>query len=122
MRIGKHFEFEASHQLPYHKGKCSRLHGHSYKLTLIAEGNINKEGMVVDFDVLSMVVKETIIEKYDHRHLNDFFENPTAETLAEFFFEMADKRLREATNNSVRIVKLRLYETAKSFAEVDSNA
>ena len=118
MQIGKHFEFEASHILPWHKGKCSRLHGHSYKLTVIVDGNINKEGMVVDFEILKNVVKETIIDKYDHRHLNDFFENPTAEILAKSFFESADKKLRRITNNKVKIVRLRIYETSKSFAEM----
>ena len=118
MRIGKHFEFEASHQLPWHKGKCKRLHGHSYKLTVVAEGKINSEGMVLDFEILKNVVKDTVIDKYDHQHLNDFFENPTAENVAKKFFDDIDKKLKEAANNSVKIVELRLYETANSFAEV----
>ena len=120
MRIGKHFEFEASHLLPWYDGKCNRLHGHSYKLTVIAEGKIKKDGMVLDFEILKNVVKETVIDKYDHRHLNDYFENPTAENVAKAFYNVINKRLKEVTKNTVKVAKLRLYETSKSFAEVST--
>ena len=120
MKIGKHFEFEASHILPKHPGKCSRLHGHSYKLTVIVDGPVNKDsGMVVDFSAIKDTVKEEIIEKYDHRHMNDYFETPTAETLSRAFFDAINKKLKIKTNGKVRVSSLRLYETSNSFAEVN---
>ena len=98
MKIGKHFEFEASHILPKHPGKCSRMHGHSYKLIVIIDGSVDKEtGMVVDFAVLSDIVKEEIINKYDHRHMNDYFENPTAENMAQAFFDAINEKLESKT-------------------------
>ena len=119
MKIGKHFEFEASHILPKHPGKCGRMHGHSYKLTIIIEGAIDKHtGMVMDFASLSDMVKEEIISKYDHRHMNDFFENPTAEIMANAFFNVISEKLAIKTNGSVKLDSLRLYETSNSFVEV----
>ena len=119
MKIGKHFEFEASHILPKHPGKCSRLHGHSYKLTVIAEGDLDKDtGMVVDFAVISDIVKEEILNKYDHKHMNEYFENPTAEIMAKTFFDEINEKLKSKTIGKVKLTSLRLYETSNSFVEI----
>ena len=118
MKIGKHFEFEASHILPKHPGKCSRMHGHSYKLTVLVDGPIEKEsGMVIDFSVIKDVVKEEVINKYDHRHMNDYFENPTAENMVQNFFNAINKKLKNKTKGRVKLSSLKLYETSNSFAE-----
>ena len=44
MQIRKQFAFEAAHVLPYHTGKCSRLHGHSYRLEVALEGGLHTSG------------------------------------------------------------------------------
>jgi len=69
MEICKEFEFEASHVLPNHKGKCSNLHGHSWKLTVYVKGPVDSEtGMVVDYaDIKSSI--QPIIDELDHAHL-----------------------------------------------------
>ncbi len=38
--LKKTFPFEAAHQLKYHDGKCARLHGHSFKLTVVVAGEV----------------------------------------------------------------------------------
>ena len=122
MKIGKHFEFEASHILPKHPGKCSRMHGHSYKLTVVVNGPVEKDsGMVVDFSVIKDIVKEEIINKYDHRHMNDYFENPTAENMSQQFFKAINEKLKKKTNGKVKVSSLRLYETSNSFAEINES-
>ena len=69
MLIGKTFRFEASHVLPRHEGKCSRLHGHSWVLKVYVEGPVEpKTGFVMDFAELSRKVK-LITEALDHHHL-----------------------------------------------------
>lgn len=69
MQISKTFRFEASHILPKHPGKCSRLHGHSWVLRVSVEGKINPDtGFVKDYAEISAVVKP-LIERLDHRHL-----------------------------------------------------
>ena len=83
MLIRKQFRFEAAHVLPYHTGKCARLHGHSYRLDVTVGGPLQADGpargMVEDFDRLSALVRTEIIDELDHRSLNDLLENPTAE-------------------------------------------
>lgn len=69
MELRKEFSFEASHILPKHKGKCSRLHGHSWKLTVCVKGPVDSDsGFVMDYAEISEKVKP-LIERLDHRHL-----------------------------------------------------
>ena len=73
MEICKEFKFEASHVLPYHKGLCSNLHGHSWKLTVYVRGPVDEEtGMVVDYgDIKSSI--QPIIDDLDHAHLGAWY-------------------------------------------------
>jgi 6-pyruvoyltetrahydropterin/6-carboxytetrahydropterin synthase len=61
VQIRKQFRFEAAHVLPHHSGKCSKLHGHSYRVDVAVEGPLQSDGpargMVVDFDDLAAVVR-----------------------------------------------------------------
>jgi 6-pyruvoyltetrahydropterin/6-carboxytetrahydropterin synthase len=85
MQIRKHFRFEAAHILPYHQGKCARLHGHSYRLEVAVRGPIRTDGpargMIEDFDVIKKTVKREIIDSLDHQSLNDLIDNPTCEQI-----------------------------------------
>jgi 6-pyruvoyltetrahydropterin/6-carboxytetrahydropterin synthase len=86
VQIRKQFRFEAAHVLPHHPGKCSRLHGHSYRVDVVVGGPLLSEGpaqgMILDFDEISAVVKPSVIERLDHSSLNDLLPNPTAEHIA----------------------------------------
>jgi len=117
-RICKEFTFEASHQLPNHKGKCKNLHGHSYRVQVELSGEINliegasDEGMIMDFGDLSNIVKTEVLDRFDHHHLNDLIVNvPTAEILAMMIFKI----LRRRTS---KVSRVRVYETAAAYAEV----
>ncbi len=83
MRIRKLFAFEAAHVLPYHAGKCARLHGHSYRLEVTASGPLREDGpdrgMVMDFGDLNSIVDAAVIDRLDHRDLNEIVDNPTCE-------------------------------------------
>ena len=69
MELSKEFTFEASHILPKHKGKCALLHGHSWKLTVSVEGQINPlTGFVLDYAELKKIVEPLVID-LDHKHL-----------------------------------------------------
>jgi len=72
IRITKHFDFESAHALYGYDGKCKNIHGHSYHLyvTVIGEPIVDaenpKNGMVMDFGDLKVIVKKEIITKFDH--------------------------------------------------------
>ena len=72
IRITKMFSFEAGHALHGYDGKCKNLHGHSYHLevtvigTPIADTNNVKHGMVIDFGDLKKIVKEQVVDVFDH--------------------------------------------------------
>ena len=113
--VTKCFEFEAAHHLPDYNGACNRLHGHSYKLQVTVSGSVDEvSGMIVDFYVLKSVVKEQIVDKYDHQYLNDFFTNPTAENMVQsFFIDLSHK----FSNMGLTLESVKLWETESSFAE-----
>ena len=114
--ITKIFRFEASHQLPLHSGKCKNFHGHSYKLEVtIGSKQLDEKGMVMDFGDLKKIVDQKIISKLDHQHLNNFYDNPTAEEMTLDFFEKISDGLFGF--NFVFLNSIRLWETETHFAE-----
>ncbi|MGE5806004.1 MAG: 6-pyruvoyl trahydropterin synthase family protein [Ignavibacteria bacterium] len=68
MKIAKEFRWEMGHRLPEHFGKCKNIHGHSYKMIVELSGEVNAEGMVLDFYDLKKIVNP-IVEKLDHSFL-----------------------------------------------------
>lgn len=114
MIITKYFEFESAHHLPNYEGKCHNLHGHSYKLEVSVEGPVDEQtGMVLDFGILSDVVKIKIIDRLDHNLLNSVLEVPTAENLIKWMHD----ELVDSLPQGITIKKIKLYETSKSSAE-----
>jgi len=109
--ITRSFRFEAAHQLPWHPGKCQRLHGHGYRLEVTVEGPVGDDGMVLDFADLEAVVERVVLSRYDHRYLNDVLDNPTAELLAQEAW-----KLLEAAG--VQVTRVRLWETDDCMVEV----
>lgn len=70
MKITKIFTFDSSHMLDGHDGKCQNLHGHTYSLEITVAGslieNSAKAGMVMDFADLKSIVKQSVIDPFDH--------------------------------------------------------
>lgn len=110
MRLCREFYFDAAHYIPQYKGKCEKLHGHTYKLEVVIEGAIKKDGMVVDFAKIKQIVETTVIEKLDHQALNELFENPTAEHILEWI----SVQLKE----NLPVYSLRLWEGHGKWVEM----
>ncbi|MFA7278420.1 MAG: 6-carboxytetrahydropterin synthase QueD [Candidatus Gracilibacteria bacterium] len=91
MFVTKEFTFHASHFLTKYYGQCERLHGHSYKLEVTVEGDVGENDMVIDFGILKRIVVRRVIDKLDHHHLNDLFENPSAERVCEWIWGQLEK-------------------------------
>jgi len=140
IRITKQFNFETGHALYGYDGKCKNVHGHSYKLSVTVIGTpINdsehvKYGMVIDFGDLKKIVKEEIVDKFDHAtvfnsstpHLELANElkkrghliilvnyQPTSENMIIDFAHRIKNRLPK----NVVLHSLKLQETATSYAE-----
>ena len=93
MRLCREFYFDAAHYIPNYKGKCEKLHGHTYRLEIVIEGGVKKDGMVVDFAKVKEIVGASVIEKLDHQALNELFENPTAEHIINWIAEQLKGKL-----------------------------
>lgn len=86
MKIWREFGFEAAHRLPLlpAEHKCSRLHGHSFKVRVEAELPVDPNtGWTIDFGDLDAICRPTF-DRLDHHYLNEIegLENPTSENLA----------------------------------------
>lgn len=140
IRITKQFSFETGHALYGYDGKCRNVHGHSYKLSVtvigtpISDNEHVKFGMVIDFSDLKKIVKEEIVDVFDHatvfnkntphvelaRELSDRGHNvllvdyqPTSEMMVIDFANKIQKHLP----NSITLHSLKLQETDSSYAQ-----
>ena len=94
MEIYKDITFEAAHLLPNLPDghKCSRLHGHSFKLRISVDGDIDKKvGWVKDFSDIKEVF-DPIYDQLDHRYLNDI------KGLEKSLKEMSLKRVKKQSH------------------------
>lgn len=73
------------------------------------EGPMHKDGLVVDFVVLKKVVSEHVLDKLDHTDLNDIFENPSAEHIATWIFNIL-KKSEAQLGTEVKVLQVRLWE------------
>lgn len=109
--VTRSFTFEAAHELPWHPGKCRRLHGHSYRLEVTVSGPIGDNGVVVDFADIRTVVEREVVERFDHRYLNDLLDNPTAELLAQECWKLVEA-------GGLAVDRVRLWETDDCWVEL----
>ena len=80
MKLGVVEHIDCAHFLPGHP-RCGSLHGHTYKVELVIEGN-NDKGMIVDFSELRECLRSAL-SAYDHKSLNDFLPYPSVENICE---------------------------------------
>jgi 6-pyruvoyltetrahydropterin/6-carboxytetrahydropterin synthase len=105
--ITKIFRFDSAHKLNDYSGQCANLHGHTYSLHISVKGEINKNGLVMDFKDLKETVKQKVIAKLDHTYLNDIIEQPTAENICIWIWRILSKDLK--------LYEIKLYETPDSY-------
>ena len=126
--------FNAAHRLHNSKwsdeknqavfGKCNstNFHGHNDELAVKVSGHPDAEsGYVIDMKLLSDIITENILDRFDHKNLNldtEEFKNliPTAENIAVVIWNI----LREKIDQQLEI-KVILYETERNFVEYPSN-
>jgi 6-pyruvoyltetrahydropterin/6-carboxytetrahydropterin synthase len=106
MEIYKEFRLEAAHRLPNVPPghKCSRLHGHSFRIGVHVDGPLDPaSGWVCDFSALKSAFAP-VHEALDHQYLNDVpgLENPTSEHLAIWIWERLKPALPTLSRITVR--------------------
>jgi 6-pyruvoyltetrahydropterin/6-carboxytetrahydropterin synthase len=90
MRLERTYRFEAAHFLPRVPPghKCARMHGHSYRIDVAIEGEVdNDRGWVMDFAEIDEQVTP-LVRLLDHQVLNEIegLSNPTSELLARWWW------------------------------------
>lgn len=119
--VSKEFTFDSAHHLHLYEGKCKSLHGHTYKLQLILSGKMDKRGIAIDFTDMKRIATERILDKLDHRYLNEVLPpmNTTAENMVVWMYEQIQLALQEEGHApNIRVEEARLWETPTSYAAV----
>lgn len=132
MKIAKEFRWEMGHRLPEHFGLCKNIHGHSYKMIVEFEGELDKNQMVIDYYDVEKIINP-VIEKLDH----SFMVTKDDKVVLEFLEKMNSKKTVVDFNSTVEnictyllseikkcnlpsnisSVKVRVYETQFDYAE-----
>ena len=108
MKIGIIEHIDCAHFLPDHP-KCGTVHGHTYKIELVADGDV-RNGMVMDFADMKRILRESLAD-FDHRSWNDFLEYPSVENIC----QLLHQRLRNQFSLSFSI---RVWEGEGKWAEL----
>lgn len=127
--LTKTFSFSAAHRLHSAAlsdeenrvvfGKCNNLHGHghNYELEVTVTGKIESHtGMIMDLGLLMQTVQDEVIERFDHKHLNEdtvAFRslNPTGENIVKVIWDLLEPKL------GASLTRVGLWETPKNFFE-----
>ena len=135
MKISKEFRWEMGHRLPFHENLCKNMHGHSYCMVVEVEGEINENGMIIDFYDLGKAVKP-IIDEFDHAFMcwekdtevKNFLEkmnmkrvivdyHSTVENICSDFSDRITGELKKIKGGKFKSVTVRVSETPNSSAE-----
>ena len=126
-RVTKELHFCFGHRLMHYDGKCRNLHGHNARAVVTVAGELDGQGMVVDFADLRRHIGDWIDRTLDHKmilHEDDPFvpmlkqlgdpvltlnDHPTTENLAKFVFEQVERL-------GFPVVEVTLWETPTSSA------
>lgn len=105
VELVREYRFEAAHRLPKVPDghKCSRLHGHSFKVELTVAGPVDPAtGWFIDYGVLDDLWAP-LHERLDHHYLNDIegLDNPTSEILSRWIWEKMRPKLPSLTTVTV---------------------
>jgi 6-pyruvoyltetrahydropterin/6-carboxytetrahydropterin synthase len=131
MRLSQKFEFSACHRLHNPKlsdavnrrtfGKCNNPlgHGHNYELQVTLIGSPGESGLLVDIPAFERTVAQTVIERLDHKNLNEEVPEfreliPSVENIAKVIYDLLKPRLQ---SDHARLASVTVWETPKTWCE-----
>lgn len=111
--------FDAAHRLPDYKGKCERIHGHTWRIEVqVGSKELNSQGMVCDFFDIKKILNEAI-DPLDHVYINEVkpFDKiaPTSENLAQNIFQSIQPKI-EKLGNSIKLISVKVHESPETAA------
>jgi len=131
LTVSKQCQFDAAHVLTHHAGQCRNLHGHTYRVIVEVSGEDDGRDMVTDFKDLKQVIRDVIVERFDHAFIYDETSESeceiaaviakhgmksvglpfrsTSENLARYFYDVLADR--------VNVTSVKVLETPESCAE-----
>jgi len=117
--VYREIHFASAHRLRNYCGKCENIHGHNWRVRLcVTRKELDKTGFVMDFKDIDRILKK-ITDFLDHKDLNaleQFHEiNPTAENIALFIFNEAEKEVA-AVDREASVSKVYVWESERSCA------
>jgi 6-pyruvoyltetrahydropterin/6-carboxytetrahydropterin synthase len=142
--VTKEVTFDTAHQLLNHLGLCKNIHGHTYKVQVTVTAPVTQqgsknpsEGMIVDFKELKQLIKDVIVNNYDHTYvaagdepildkikelglkLHIIGVRPTAENMAVVMFDELQQAIQDNYFSfpNIELEKIRVYETPTSWAD-----
>ena len=110
--------FAAGHALRNYHGKCENVHGHNFRVQVTLCGaELDSMGLLVDFVQVKKLIGG-VVEKLDHRYLNDVapfdVENPSAENMAKYFYDQLSAGLEQTA--PVTVGQVQVWETDTTSA------
>jgi len=120
--IEKTKRIDASHQLTKHDGKCATLHGHTWTITVGVKGmelskpKTPKRGMLFDYYDMGLIMKKHVVDLMDHKHLNDVFDYPTSELIAQELYMRMVGLVEGQSDGRARLAFIKVSETPDSVA------
>lgn len=135
MKIAKEFHWEMGHRLPEHFGKCKNIHGHSYRMIVELQGDLNEHGMIMDYYDLKKIVNP-LVEKLDHAFM--VYEKDIE--IIRFLESMSSKKIivgfqstvenickyilteikKQNLPSNVNKLKVRIFESVDDYAEEET--
>lgn len=109
MKIAKEFTFDSAHFLKDYHGKCENMHGHTYSMRVVVEGEPKANGLVMDFGEIKKIVNKKVVDKWDHQTINDTLEHASVENMCIWAWN-------ELKDELPALCEIRIWETADSFA------
>lgn len=128
--ISTEANFSAAHQLRGYHGECSEVHGHNFRVKVTVETPELKDlGIGIDFRELKQMLQD-VLEKFDHRNLNELPEfktiNPSAENIAKVIWDNLTTKLKSqksdrgmlqrAPTDMLRLKEVQVWESDTNSA------
>lgn len=110
-------KFAAAHQLRGYQGKCEKLHGHNWRVTVaVTAERLDEQGLAMDFHDLKKSLNE-VLDQLDHTFLNDIFPftqiNPSSENLAKWIYDNLTKKIN---SENLEVASVTVWESDTASA------